>query len=251
MLCRNCNYILSGKENFCPNCGTIPVNPSKVFPEIKKAAGENPAEEISEKIIPEHKKPSSEIRSVFAQEINSPDSYEQRGVFASDETVEEVIPQEIKSERSKKSSSKIFALLLILCILVVTTVGVADYFGVISAFSGITDRAGEEITTEPLSSFSHGETVIAPEINYPMTTAYVFSGNGYSPIYNLTDFAKVQIFGGSRANTNWLYVYCGENESYGWVDGSFLCSEEVARNELTTEYESEEDVPTAYYADGE
>ena len=24
MLCHNCSYILSGKENFCPNCGTMP-----------------------------------------------------------------------------------------------------------------------------------------------------------------------------------------------------------------------------------
>lgn len=258
MLCRNCNYILSGKENFCPNCGTIPISPSEAFPKIKRTADMGKDEAVqTEKELLQRKTPG-EIRSVFGTEVNDYALQNERGIFGSGENSEEEAPPQ-PTQKKKRQLSRVFLLLFLLCGLAVATVGVADHFGVTSVFSGFSRTFEEKTTAAPEPSFSHGETVVVPDINYPMTTAYVFSGsglalrkgpgNGYSPLYNLTDLTQVQIFGGSLANSNWLYVYCGEKKSYGWLDGSFLCSETVAENELTSEYESEEDVPTAYYSD--
>lgn len=247
MLCRNCSYILSGKENFCPNCGTIPVNVSQAFPTIKKLSPEvsspteeNPVTEASEKI-------SAEKGVLFTENESDFPSPEEDETTAS-----EYIPKD-----DKKSSGKVLFLLLLLCILATSAFALADYFDMIPDFSAIVSNFGLKDSTPQPSDFNHAKTVLAPETDYPMTTAYVFSGNGltlrkgpgngYAPLFNLTDLTKVQIFGGSLANTNWLYVYCGEKDCYGWLDGSYLCNEATAENELTSEYESEEDIPTAYY----
>lgn len=257
MLCRNCNYILSGKENFCPNCGTIPSLPTQAFPTIRKLSPDAaPPDEENNRPKPSRPEKKDFIfadSSVF--HINNTEA-------DTEEDAEELTPAGETEERKKGSTAKILILLFIFCTLATTAFVIADRFDIIPDFSALVSSFGSDTQPEqPQTSFSHSDTVIEPEINYPMTTAYVLSGNGlalrkgpgngYAPLHSLTDLTQVQIFGGSLANTNWLYVYCGEKECYGWVDGSFLCSEAVAKNELTNEYEDYEDVPTAYYRDEE
>ncbi len=258
MLCRNCNYILSGKENFCPNCGTIPTPVSQVFPTIKKVPSETapPSEENKQ---PEAK--STEKKDFIFSDTGF---FQNNNCIDSDtgEEAEDFAVKEQTKVKRKSPTAKALILLIICCTLATTAFALADYFGIIPDFSALassltngTDKAEQQ------SPFNHSETVHNPEINYPMTTAYVLSGNGltlrkgpgngYAPLFNLTDLTQVQIFGGSLASTNWLYVYCGEKECYGWVDGSFLCSETVAESKLTSEYESYEEVPTAYYGESQ
>ncbi len=253
MLCRNCNYILNGKENFCPNCGTIPLTAAQSFPTIKKIPPEAPPAPEEKSASPEKTPDKKDFQ--FTGANNGIFVHNEEDFSGPDDEPEELLPQK------KKSTAKIFILLFLCCALATTAFALADYFGIIPDLTSIASNFTADNEQKQFPSFNHTETVIEPEINYPMTTAYVLTGNGltlrkgpgngYAPLYALTDLTQVQIFGGSLANTNWLYVYCGEKESYGWLDGSYVCSETVAENELTSEYASEEEVPTAYYRNEE
>lgn len=257
MLCRNCNYILSGKENFCPNCGVIPLATSQPFPGIRSTSTEE----------------SSDTKKADKSTEKAPDKKDfifteaDKGIFLQDEqdflSPEEDTHESFTTEDSKKSrkpTAKILILLFLCCGFTVAAFLLAEHFGILPGLSTAVSSF-DNGSTSPLHTFSHAETVIEPEIDYPMVTAYVLTGkgltlrkgpgNGYSPLSNLTDLTQVQVCGGSLANGNWVYVYCGEKESYGWLDGSYLCSETVAGDEFTSEYDSPDDVPTAYYAEEE
>ncbi len=237
MLCQNCSYILSGKENFCPNCGTMPYGQikktEKKDTEVKK---ESPRATVE--ITPESYPPYKPLTTV-TQHAKSTDIFGER---------EEKHSAEEKAPEVKNPVGKIFILLFITCTLAVTAFGLADYFGVTQTISGFVQTLSqkevvkEEAVTE---SFSHEMSIVEPEINYSMTTAYILSGygltlrkgpsNSYAPLHSLTDLTKVQIFGGSIANRSWVYVYCPEKECYGWLDGSFLTSEAMGEATLVPE----------------
>ena len=139
--------------------------------------------------------------------------------------------------------------------------GLADYFGITPRVKNYISTFSQSKETTSGSSdtavFSHADSIIHPDVNCKMETAYIFSGTGlilrkgpansYAPLYSLTDLTMVQIFGSSLASPEWVYVYCPEKDSYGWLNGSFVCSDVVVENNITNEYESEEDVPTNYY----
>lgn len=255
MLCRKCNYILTGKENFCPNCGTMPLNAAMPFSESKpkQVKADDTAQQEStirtaEKNI-EFTFPSDDD-SVIPSE---PKAY----IFSPEEKIEVEKPE---PQKAKNPAGKILLLLFICCTLAVAAFGIADYMEITPAISSfIQTFSAKDTTSQETSSqiFDHASTVLEPDINYPLTTAYIFSGNGlilrkgpgngYSPIYSLTDLTQVQIFGGSLASTNWLYVYCPEKECYGWLDGSYICSQAVAESKLSSQYASSDDVPTNYY----
>ena len=222
MLCQNCSYILSGKENFCPNCGAMP------YGQIKKT--EKKSTEIKKEadiITPESYPPYKPARAVVPTAKST-------DIFG--ESEEKYTPEE-KTPEAKNPVGKIFILLFITCTLAVTAFGLADYFGVTQTVSDFVQTfSKKEDTEEEVSEvFRHDMSVVEPEINYSMTTAYVLSGygltlrkgpsNSYAPLHSLTDLTKVQIFGGSIANRSWVYVYCPEKECYGWLDGSFLAEE--------------------------
>lgn len=238
MLCQNCSYILSGKENFCPNCGTMPYGQiektEKKDAEVKKESP-HPAVEITPESYPPYKPLASVVRPV-----KSTDIFDER---------EESHPAEEKAPEVKNPVGKIFILLFITCTLAVTAFGLADYFGVTQTVSGFVqtlsqkDAVDKEVTLT--EAFSHEKSIVEPEINYSMTTAYILSGygltlrkgpsNSYAPLHSLTDLTKVQIFGGSIANRSWVYVYCPEKECYGWLDGSFITSEIMGEATLNPE----------------
>lgn len=258
MLCQNCNYILSGKENFCPNCGTMPYS-APPFPKTKDIETGNSKNTSENTAVKENFTfPEADMRNAarFQQEeifsSYALEKEEKSGTGTGEET-----------EKSRGSGGKILILLLICCTLAVAAFGLADYFGLTTSVAGFMQtvsqdkNSAKEKTTE---TFRHDKTVIDPEINYSMTTAYIISGNGltlrkgpsnsYAPLCNLMDLTKVQVFGGSLASRNWVYVYCPEKDSYGWLDGSFLCSETMSQTTLFSEnYSSVEDIPSNYYAD--
>lgn len=254
MLCKNCNYILSGRESFCPNCGTLlPAGTDAQQRQIRDEE-EKRKEEIralgeavftlNEEDVPAN---DPEIR-IF--NIDSRENYE-----------EEAVTQKEKSRR-KNGTGKIVLLLFLLCTLLTVTFGAADYFGITTELSKLVGGFSEKEEVSPgnmSQSFSHENTVLEPEVEYSVETAYVLSGKGltlrkgpansYAPLYSLTDFSAVKIFGGSLVNENWLYVYFPEKNCYGWLDGSFLCSEQVIEQRLMASRVPEKEIPANYYGE--
>lgn len=236
MLCRNCNYILSGKENFCPNCGTMPHGQPTETTEIK------------EEIFPPQVTSLNREEPVVIYPKHEPEKEENiQDVKIFYESVEE---DEIKEEKNKSAAGKIFLLLFLTCTLAVTAFGLADYFGITPSVKSFVQTLSQKKTEDDTSSavpYSHEDSIVEPDINYSVSDAYVMSGNGltlrkgpdnsYAPVYSLTDLAKVHIFGGSVVSKNWVYVYCPEAESYGWLDGRFLATEENASAVLEAEDE--------------
>lgn len=256
MICKKCNYILSGKENFCPNCGAIPFSTPPESPEEKTSPLMRPEKQT---VVSVPSKSAVNYTPCESPATPTPDI----GIFNTEDDEPFITDNPHKKERGnnkKNSMGKVFVLLLICCTLAVSTFGLADYLGItpkiakyISTFSQ--NKSASVQTTS--QTFSHESTITPPEINYPMQTAYVFSGKGltlrkgpsnnFAPLYNLTDLTLVQIFGASIANPQWIYVFCPEKNSFGWLDGSFVCNNETAQQELTQQYKSQEDVPTNYY----
>ena len=233
MLCQNCSYILSGKENFCPNCGTMPYGQIK---ETEKKSAE--VKKDIDIITPESYPPYKPLTAVQPPAKSTDIFGEGEEKYSPEEKVSEV----------KNPVGKIFILLFITCTLAVTAFGLADYFGITQTVSGFVQNLSQKNGTEEEAVsevFNHGVSVVEPEINYSMTTAYILSGygltlrkgpsNSYAPLHSLTDLTKVQIFGGSIANRSWVYVYCPEKECYGWLDGSFLTSEAMGETTLFSE----------------
>ena len=243
MLCHNCSYILSGKENFCPNCGTMPYG------------------QINETVKKETETKETEIKTEPASLEFYPPYYPHKVVPPAkstdifDENEEKEEPEE-KPASVKNPVGKIFVLLFITCTLAVTAFGLADYFGITKTVSAFVQNLSQKESTVSENAgevFRHEMSIVAPDINYSMTTAYILSGTGltlrkgpsnsYAPVYSLTDLTKVQIFGGSMINRSWVYVYCPEKESYGWLDGSFLGAEPY---EETTLYA--DNSPVVFYS---
>ena len=249
MLCQNCSYILSGKENFCPNCGSMP------YGQIKET--ESKATEVKKEqpvITPEAYPPYTPAKPCVPPAKAS-------DIFA--DTLE--ITADEKSDMPKNPAGKIFILLFLTCTLAVTAFGLADYFGITKTVSGFVQTLSQKEGTEKESSpavFDHKSSVEEPEINYSMTTAYILSGGGlalrkgpsnsYAPLHTLQDRTKVQIFGGSLANPGWVYVYCPEKECYGWLDGRYLSPEGVTETEAYPDEEASFAAQnTAYFSESE
>lgn len=254
MNCKKCNYILTGKENFCPNCGTIPEITSSPFPKIK---------EIYEipKVNPLPEKPKTLDEILFTDPAEEKEDNVIKKHFPEHDFVTDELPDTQDDKKERNTIGRIFLLLFICCTLAVSAFGLADYFGITpklkSYISTFSQTKADSTQSTSTSVFSHGDTVIQPDVNCAMETAYIFSGTGltlrkgpansYAPLYNLTDLTMVQIFGSSLANPEWVYVYCPEKDSYGWLNGSYVCSDVVVEDTYQSEYESEEDVPTNYY----
>ena len=237
MLCHNCSYILSGKENFCPNCGTMPYGQLK---ETENKKAEVKKEEIH--ITPDSYPPYTPAKPVTAaaQKVSAVDIF--------DEPVQMQEREEREERGVKNPAGKIFILLFLTCTLAVTAFGLADYFGItktVSAFVHSLSQKEEAVTQVQAEAYRNETSIVEPDISYSETTAYILTGNGltlrkgpshsYAPLYNLTDLTMVQIYGGSMINRSWVYVYCPERDCYGWLDGSFLGDEPYGEATLYSE----------------
>lgn len=235
MLCKNCNYILSGKENFCPNCA-VPLKeeastPQRTVPEIENEAEENKEESIINRDM------------IFQKsEPKTPPRERNMHIFYDMEEKEEPPTRTVKE---KSYTGRIFLLLFVTCALAIAAFGVADYFGITSSVFSFIQTVASGNEEENVEDFSHSKSIIAPDVNYSPTAAYIMSGEGltlrkgpgnsYAPLCELSDLTAVQIHGGSLANKSWVYVYCAENESYGWLDGSFLAREKESETTLSSQ----------------
>lgn len=228
MLCKNCNYILTGKENYCPNCATPLTEKASQTPKNQEEQQEK--DRHNEQVIKgEFIFPEKEEKSYAAQrdvrifyEPNEPEAVEQRG-------------------KRKSYGGRIMLLLFLTCAFAAGAFAIADYFNLTpSVLSVITQGVTEEKENEA-ADFSHESSIIKPDITYTPERAYIMSGEGlslrkgpgkgYAPTATLSDLTAVIIYGGSLADKGWVYVYCGEKECYGWLDGSFLARD---ANEETT-----------------
>lgn len=218
MLCENCNYILTGKENFCPNCASA----------VRRERLSRLQETDVEKNAITKKEDSSEKGFVFQKKEDDVQlKKDKMNIFydyAQDDEQEQVV-------KKKSAAGKIFVLLMILCVLTVGVFAVADYFNLTSSVFGFLRTAVTDNVSTTVN-FDHQSSVLAPEINCTPCIAYVMSGKGltlrkgpgnsYAPLKKLTELTCVEIRGESITEKTWVYVYCGEAIGYGWLDGSFL-----------------------------
>lgn len=219
MLCKNCNYILTGKENFCPNCAS-PLN-------------EKASQTLKSK--DEQQEKEQQNKQVTKREFIFPEKEEKGYEVMKDARIFYEPPEPEKSERQepkKGYAGRIMLLLFLLCAVTAGFFGVADYFDITpSVFSFLSQTTTQE-GTGTTSLFSHESSIIKPDITYTPERAYIMSGEGmslrkgpgncYAPVETLSDLTAVVIYGGSINEKGWVYVYCAEKKSYGWLDGSFL-----------------------------
>lgn len=229
MLCKNCNYILTGKENYCPNCAA-PLK--KEPPDTVKDEPEKPAEDIQDDVFIGKKYVFPEARSEeFKQQ-------KPMHIFADLPEGEEERPQQKKSY-----GARIVLLLFLTCAFAVGAFAVIDYFDITSSvFSFISSSAQPKEKETSESLFNHNSSVVKPDISYTPSAAYVMSGKGltlrkgpdksYAPLANLSDLTEVQVYGASASQEEWVYVYCSETGSYGWLDGSFLARDAAQQEAL-------------------
>ena len=220
MLCKNCNYILSGKENFCPNCAS-PVKAVKI-PD---------PEEVKEETVPVHDEKIISKEYIFPKvKEDMPEKQPHMQIFS-----DALEKEETESKHKKSYGGKIMLLLFLICLLTAASFAVIDYFDLTSSvfsFAGSEIKQEEKETSESL--FNHNSSIVKPDISYTPSAAYVMSGKGltlrkgpdnaYAPIANLSDLTEVQVYGASALQGSWVYVYCSQTECYGWLDSSFLTS---------------------------
>lgn len=238
MLCKNCNYILTGKENFCPNCAS-PLN-EKTVPAQKNGTYENPKEVKTKR--------DEQRESVF---IKKDEKYADDGAMSIFYDMHE--KEEKPVSKNKSYAGRIFLLLIIVCALTATTFAVADYFELTPAvFRSISpSREKDEVTTQDY--YRHENSIVKPDVSYSPVTAFVMSGEGvmlrkgpgnsYAPLEKVNDLSVVEVYGTSLTDKKWVYVYCAEKESYGWIDGSFITAKE--NQELTLPLENVPVIPSS------
>lgn len=215
MLCKNCGYILSGKENFCPNCAS-PLKGAKNEVEEKPKQEKESLTEEDEIIKQEY---------IFPQ-VQENDINTQRQLQIFSEPDED--NQSVK-EKEKNYAGRIMLLIFLTCAFAAGTFAVVDYYDLSSAvFSFVKDAHRSDADTV----FDHKNSVIRPDKSLIPSYACVLTGKGidlrkgpgksYAPIAQLNEQTAVQVLGESLADGGWVYVYCDEMQTYGWLDAAFI-----------------------------
>lgn len=227
MICKNCNYILSGSESFCPDCGT---------PCVKETQYRN--EQTPPQVIfsPEKDVPSS----VFTQEA----------------------PPEVSTKKEKKSRAGLY-LVIVLCAVILGTVAVSvtDMLDFTPAIASLFSFSEEE-TTEKVASTAEYDPVsgiVSPAVSYRTSVGYI-SGetgqalrkgpdNSYGQIELLSVGTVVHIVGSESIGSEWVYVYIPETDSYGWLSSAYISSSlgdiDEEESEIYEEDEETEEPTTA------
>ncbi len=229
MLCKNCNYILTGKENYCPNCAS-PLT-EKASQTLKNQEEQHETDEQNDKV--------TQRQFIFPEkEVKGYEAMREARIFYES-------PEQYESEKPEKKKSyggKIMFMLFLTCVFVTGAFAVADYFDITPSVFSFLTQAPTESQSTTAAGFSHENSIIKPDISYTPEKAYIMSGEGlslrkgpgksYAPVETLSDLTAVIIYGGSLTEEGWVYVYCPEKECYGWLDGSFLARD--AKEEKTT-----------------
>ncbi len=227
MLCKNCGYTLSGNEKFCPECAT-PLKNEKTLTRKNLQEEEMPANEESKIIKQEYIFPEKE------NEKSKPQRHMQ--IFADE-------PEEVQSSpvKGKSYGGRILLLLFLICAFAAATFAVTDYFDLTSAVFNLTKT--QEVNETASRAYEHKNSVVEPDRSLLPSTAYVMSGkgitlrkgpgNGYGALVDLKGLAQVQLCGESFTEEGWVYVYCAEEEAYGWADASFITDGEPEQKNTT------------------
>ena len=234
MLCKNCNYILTGKENFCPNCAA-PLK-DKTY-EVKESE-----EKKEENNIKEDKYGTEIInKKLIFPESDGKKTVEKKSVPIFMEEDDSISKE--AEVRPKSYGGKIMLLLFLTCVFAVGAFIIADYFGITASVANLMNSGADE-TSQAI--YSHESSIINPDFSYVPETAYVMSGKGlalrkgpgknYASVAQLEELTSVTVYGGSFSCEEWVYVYCDEKGSYGWLDGSFIAKDE--NEEITTTAEN-------------
>ena len=214
MICRNCNYILTGNEQFCPHCAT---------PVTKKDTDDSAA--LPPPIFSSDKHRDND-------EINHPSNK----IFHSPEHADEE-----DTPKSKKGAVLISLTLLLvfLCGCAVFLAEKLDISPVISSL--ISDSTKDDVTqseealiTTRLSELDDNYGVVPADISYKPRGCFIGSSSSvpmrkgpddaYAQITTLKVGQALQIIGGSMLTDKWLYIYHPEADCYGWVKAAFLSS---------------------------
>ncbi len=216
MLCRNCNYILSGEEAFCPHCGQA----------VKTQESEKEETEKNDVSLNVTKLPSSKKKSsIFdVESIESPDS-------------------EAEKPENRKSKGAVAVISLFVLILVAVAVFTSlEYFDLMPAIASfLSEKPSSPGSTSAVSTtssqLSGSEGMISPEINYKPSLHTVTlqkplplrkgPDDTYAPIDYIPHGTRLQIIGGSLSSDNWVYVYIPSEDIYGWLNASYLMQDNV------------------------
>ncbi len=232
MLCRNCNYILSGTEDFCPHCGQA------------TKTQETEITEENESIPLKAKRPLGTDKGSSIFDIEPAEN-------------EEETPKKSKG-KNKAAVTLVSMMVFILIIIAVFTA--AEYFDLAPAISSFiskqvttTDETKDTPTTE--GELEGTEGMLPPEINYKPVTCTVTSqkplplrkgpGDTYAPICTVPYGTRLQITGGCNENNIWVYVYIPSEDAYGWLSASFLASETSLESTTLPHREEESESTTA------
>lgn len=232
MLCRNCNYILSGTEDFCPHCGQA----------TKTQEAETTQENEGISLNSANPHTANKGSSIF--DIESAEN-------------EDEAP---KKSKGKNKAAVTLVSMLVFILIVIALFTAADYFDLAPAISSFiskqvtaTDETKDTLTTQ--GELNGTEGMLPPQINYKPITCTVTSqkplplrkgpGDTYAPIGTVPYGTRLQITGGCNENDIWVYVYIPSEDAYGWLSASFLASEASLESTTLPEREEEAESTTA------
>ncbi len=229
MICKNCNYILSGNESFCPDCGT-PCERDRSYRKEEQPP----------------------------QVIFSPEKESASPVFAAASPV-------VTMERTEKKSKAGLYLIIVLCAVILGTVlvSVTDMVDLTPVIASLFPSGEDEAVTQVPAAeteFNPLSGIVSPSVSYKTTTGFISSdagqalrkgpGNSYGQIDILPSGTVIHIIGCEKTDGEWIYVYIPEMDIYGWLSSSYISTSRVDMYEDESEI-YEETEPTSDIADAD
>ena len=230
MICRNCNHILTGDEDYCPHCGVpLKLNTEDDSRDVKD---DTDTQEMPE-VRPDSKNTIFDTEPIY--------------VYSTDEE-----GQRKSKKKPKKKVSGVAVTFLVVFFFTVLSVGVfvaAEYLGIVPAISldlkkettGLINTNTTEYVTA--GSYSDSDGIVSPDISYKPSLCFVSAEKGlslrkgsddrYAQIHILPHGKQVQVIGGSITKEDWVYVYVPDDDLYGWLCSSFLTSKQAFSQEIT------------------
>ena len=226
MICRNCNYILGGNEQFCPHCGFSTSMSAQTDPDTTKP----PSIFSAEKEIDDETKQTANKIFLSADDSN-------------------IYEEPIKKGKKTAVIIALSLLLLVLCTCAFFISRKLDIAPALSALlPGESTTQQAPTTTEALVSAVTGSLeesfgVIAPEILYKPVNCHIVSntiipirkgpGDFYGQTTVIDAGQQVQIIGGDVAQKDWAYIFIPSIDCYGWIKGAYLTQSD-SLDEITT-----------------